>query len=276
MFGVTNIKRAIRILLGCAIVWIIIRTFMGIWHCVPIERFWDSTVDGYCAIEDSKFFLGTLTVHICIDIAILTVPILQIRKLRLPRLQKLAVMVMFMFGIFICIAAVVIIVESINFDATSVDFTWNIGIIVIWATVEVNLVIVSTCLPILRPSFNFILGRRLTNPSDQTNTDNYGRSTATKKSKLARHHENSSTYELAGSMSEGSPTGEFEDHAMDRSKAGHSAFVSARGHNDGDEEAASFNMEGRDGVMVRSETTIQISQARLVDPREDSQEARNF
>ena len=72
---------------------------MGIWHCIPIQAFWDSNAGGHCAINDSKFFLGTLTVHICIDIAILTVPIVQIRKLRLPKLQKMAVMVMFMFGI---------------------------------------------------------------------------------------------------------------------------------------------------------------------------------
>ena len=50
----------------------------------------------------------------------------------------------------ICIAAIVIIVESINFDAGSLDFTWNIAIIVIWATVEVNLVVVSS-----KPLFAF-------------------------------------------------------------------------------------------------------------------------
>lgn len=43
----------------------------------------------------------------------------------------------------ICAAAIVVIVAATQFDATSVDLTWNICPIVVWATVEVNLVTVS-------------------------------------------------------------------------------------------------------------------------------------
>lgn len=72
---------------------------MGIWHCVPIQAFWDDKAGGYCAIDDSKFFFGTLLVHLVIDIIILSLPIVQVMKLRLPRAQKIAVTIMFMFGI---------------------------------------------------------------------------------------------------------------------------------------------------------------------------------
>lgn len=43
----------------------------------------------------------------------------------------------------ICVAAMVIIVASTEFDNTSDDLTWNLSTIVIWASVEVNLVTVS-------------------------------------------------------------------------------------------------------------------------------------
>ena len=42
----------------------------------------------------------------------------------------------------------VIIVVSTQFDAASEDITWNLAVIIIWASVEVNLVTVSGKNPI--------------------------------------------------------------------------------------------------------------------------------
>lgn len=74
---------------------------MGIFHCTPVRAFWDSEAlkTGRCDIEDTKFFFGTILVHVMIDIAILILPIMQIRKLQLPAFQKLGITVMFTFGI---------------------------------------------------------------------------------------------------------------------------------------------------------------------------------
>lgn len=44
----------------------------------------------------------------------------------------------------ICFAGIMIIYESTQFDATSIDLTWNIEPIVTWATVELNMVVVSS------------------------------------------------------------------------------------------------------------------------------------
>jgi hypothetical protein len=71
---------------------------MGIFHCVPVEAFWDSNAGRYRAIEDKKFFVGTTLVHTAIDIAILILPIWQVSQLQLPLLQKGGIMVMFTFG----------------------------------------------------------------------------------------------------------------------------------------------------------------------------------
>jgi hypothetical protein len=73
---------------------------MSIFHCTPIQAFWKLDIPGsHCAIQDSKFFFGTILVHVLIDIAILVLPIMQIRKLQLPRLQKVGISLMFCFGI---------------------------------------------------------------------------------------------------------------------------------------------------------------------------------
>ncbi|KAJ3508068.1 hypothetical protein NM208_g15875 [Fusarium decemcellulare] len=154
MFRVTNIRLPIQILFGCSLVWITFRLFMGIFHCVPVQAFWDSTAGGYCAIEDKKFFFGTTLVHAVIDIAILILPMVQIGKLQLPPMQKFGIMLLFTFGFFICAAAIVVVVSATQFNDKSFDLTWNICPIVIWATVEVNLVTVSgrpnrpACLPL--------------------------------------------------------------------------------------------------------------------------------
>jgi hypothetical protein len=72
---------------------------MGIFHCIPVQRFWDPSAGGSCAIEDKKFFFGTILVHVMLDIAIIALPILQVRKLQLPIFQRIGIMLMFLFGI---------------------------------------------------------------------------------------------------------------------------------------------------------------------------------
>ncbi|KAF7555009.1 hypothetical protein G7Z17_g2480 [Cylindrodendrum hubeiense] len=144
IFGVSNIKLPIQLLFGCAVIWVICRIFICIFHCTPIQAYWDLTIkDARCDIDDKKFFLGSLIVHVAIDIGIMILPIIQIRKLQLPRLQKIGVFFMFGVGIFICITAIVIMVESTKFDATSPDLTWNLAVIIVWASAEVNLITVS-------------------------------------------------------------------------------------------------------------------------------------
>ncbi|CAH0050683.1 unnamed protein product [Clonostachys solani] len=279
MFGVTNIKLPIQILLGCSIVWIIIRTFMGIWHCVPIHAFWDSNAGGYCAIDDSKFFFGTILVHVLIDLAILSLPVMQIYKLNLPLMQKIGVMLMFGFGVFICVAAVAIIVESVNFDAKSIDFTWNISSIVFWATIEVPCYRVRyftppipsfanrPSLPTFRPALNFIFKRKLPGSSAMESggashgLSHRGRiSTKNMTAIPSEADETASTYELADVLhGEGSSNGGFEHHAIDK-PFGVATVIS------GDTQSNKFRKESHDeeGILVKNTMTIKISR------REDS------
>ncbi|KAF4472154.1 integral membrane pth11 [Fusarium albosuccineum] len=242
MFRVTNIKLPIQILFTCSVIWIIIRTFMGIFHCIPVEAFWDSSAGGTCAIEDSKFFFGTILVHVIIDIAILILPIMQIRKLQLPTLQKLGVMVMFTFGILICVAAMVIIVASTQFDNTSEDMTWNLCTIVIWATVEVNLVTVS---------------------GSNSYGQNYGLSQTKKSIRLStlpkgtEGDESSSTHQLAESDRGGrGSVSDFESHALDR-YPGNTSTVVGQAHDGSSDDFPSSS--GFGGIMVKNETLVRVS-----------------
>lgn len=72
---------------------------MAIFHCVPVQGFWDISIKATCNIDDSRFFFGTVLAHLIIDVAILILPVMQIRKLQLPVFKKAAIIAMFMFGI---------------------------------------------------------------------------------------------------------------------------------------------------------------------------------
>ncbi|KAF5539314.1 integral membrane protein pth11 [Fusarium napiforme] len=264
MFRVTNIKLPIQILACSSLIWIIIRTFMGIFHCIPVQRFWDPSAGGSCAIEDKKFFFGTILVHVMLDIAIIALPILQVRKLQLPIFQRIGIMLMFLFGIVICASAMVIIVASTQFDATSEDLTWNLVTIVVWASVEVNLVTVSTCLPTVRPAILYLF--TCTNPTSTIGSGSnsygpsYGRSQTKNTIRLSTlpnnkdNDESSSTHQLADSDQGGRGSlSDFESHAMDRYR-GNLSTVTGRAHDHGSEEFNTGSPFG--GIMVKNETTI--------------------
>ncbi|KAM0318829.1 hypothetical protein ACHAPQ_010549 [Fusarium lateritium] len=272
MFRVTGIRVPIQILFVCSGIWITFRIFMGIWHCVPAERFWDSSVEGYCAIEDKKFFFGTTLVHAAIDIAILILPMWQIGRLQLPILQKAGIMVMFTFGFFICAAAIRVIVAARVFDDTSPDLTWNICDIVIWATVEVNLINVSASLPTIRPACTYIFTcthpRTRTGASSGSYPNNYSRSQTKQSirldtiSKSLPNDESSSTRELAGSDDGNGRTSvsDFETHAMDRFRPPGNQYTSTvTGQSGGNKQGGGEYGSNFGGILVKNETTVHVT-----------------
>jgi hypothetical protein len=100
LFSVSNIRPGIYILQGCTIIWLIIRTVMTIFHCTPVEAYWNLNIKGaVCRIDPGKFMFGTTLVHLMLEIAVLLLPVFQVVSLQLRLGQKLAVVVMFMFGI---------------------------------------------------------------------------------------------------------------------------------------------------------------------------------
>ena len=117
LFGITSIRNPIRWLAGCSVIWIVVRvstllmqtlmlliltdykTFLTIFMCVPVQGFWDKTIDSTCNINEQKFFFGSTFPHLLIDVVILCLPIWQISKLQLELLQKIGLYITFAFGI---------------------------------------------------------------------------------------------------------------------------------------------------------------------------------
>lgn len=99
LFRISSIRIPILVMLVMVVVWIILRTFMLTFRCVPVQSLWDySITDKVCNLDSGEFFLGTITTHFIMDIAILILPIIEVARLSLPTGQKLAITALFLLG----------------------------------------------------------------------------------------------------------------------------------------------------------------------------------
>lgn len=92
------IRIPIQALIAICIGWIILRTFMLIFRCIPVQYYWDKSIQGSCKISDTQFFFGTVFTHFLMDVVILILPVVEVFKLRLRLGQKLAISGLFIIG----------------------------------------------------------------------------------------------------------------------------------------------------------------------------------
>ena len=115
--------------------------------------------------------MGTNTVNFILDLITLILPLPYVQKLQVRRSQKLVVFGMFTLGGLyvkrhrsfagnllltppsIVAVSVILLVVCYRLDNNSPDVTWTITPLVLWAGTEINLGVVSACLPCLRPIF---------------------------------------------------------------------------------------------------------------------------
>jgi hypothetical protein len=99
IFKQSAIRIPILILLAASAVWIILRTFMVTFRCVPVQAYWDTSIkDAVCNINDAQFFFGTCLTHFFLDVFILALPVIEVFKLRLRLTQKIAITALFVVG----------------------------------------------------------------------------------------------------------------------------------------------------------------------------------
>lgn len=99
IFQLSSIRLPMQIMITMCFIWIIVRTFMTIFRCLPVQAYWDKTIPhAVCRIRDTEFFFSTVLTHFLMDLAILVLPIIEVFKLRLRIGQKIAVAALFIVG----------------------------------------------------------------------------------------------------------------------------------------------------------------------------------
>ena len=73
-------------------------TIVSAWaNCVPLAKFWDPSVPGFCFDKKALWFSNS-AIHILTDILILIYPMPVLRSLQLPKRQRFALMAVFALG----------------------------------------------------------------------------------------------------------------------------------------------------------------------------------
>lgn len=74
--------------------WTILSSFV---NCVPINAFWDSSVDGSCIPKGFLWYFNA-GMNITTDLVILSLPVPVLSRLRLALRQKIALLIIFATG----------------------------------------------------------------------------------------------------------------------------------------------------------------------------------
>ncbi|PVI02842.1 hypothetical protein DM02DRAFT_588817 [Periconia macrospinosa] len=167
IFKNSSIKIPIQVLAFATALWLVLRTFLAVFHCVPIEKFWRPSLLGRCDINDNTLFVATAIIHLIFDLQILLLPVVEVSRLQLPKAQRVGIITMFGFGVFVCVSSIMVMIQSRKYDAKSPELPWITAPIFTWVTAEINFSLISACLPTLRPIYQLIIGRPLRTASCQ-------------------------------------------------------------------------------------------------------------
>ncbi|KAF1982026.1 hypothetical protein K402DRAFT_424873 [Aulographum hederae CBS 113979] len=143
-----KITKAIRVMLGVDILyglWAILATSL---MCIPTAYFWDSRLEGHC-LNSTAIYFTNASLNIVTDIITLVLPMPVIGSLQLPRKQKLALMVGFGLGGFVCLCSILRL-NSLRVISQSRDKSYDNAPAAYWSAVEANMAIICSCLPTLK------------------------------------------------------------------------------------------------------------------------------
>lgn len=152
-------------------------TLLNIFQCHPVGAAFEYPVpqEGHCT-DIVTIYLSSAPVNIITDLALLFLPMPILTAMRLPRNEKLILIVTFSFGAFVAIVDVVRIayLESAalarlqdtagaGLENERGDFSWIASLSFMWSAVEVHVGIICACVPGVKPLaakiFPNLLGR---------------------------------------------------------------------------------------------------------------------
>ncbi|KAI0426859.1 hypothetical protein F5Y09DRAFT_317859 [Xylaria sp. FL1042] len=136
------------------ILWGAALLLVTIFSCTPVHGFWDIDVHAKC-VDSKWFFIGNAIPNILADVFLLLLPIHDVWKLKLDRESKIAVSGIFTLGGFVIVASGLRIYFTLAFDP--MDPTWTYVGLTLWSAVEMNVAVISCCLPMVRPVISWLV-----------------------------------------------------------------------------------------------------------------------
>ncbi|KAL9597906.1 MAG: hypothetical protein Q9219_004859 [cf. Caloplaca sp. 3 TL-2023] len=125
-------------------------SFAILFECSPVAKFWNPLLEGEC-VDSTKLYLANAILNVIFDFVVLLVPVPMLRKLQIPRRQKLVIAGLFSLGSITCIVSAVRIYFQQSVLAEKDDLSWHIVTPTSLVFVECNLSIICGCVMVLRP-----------------------------------------------------------------------------------------------------------------------------
>ncbi|KAK4494850.1 hypothetical protein PRZ48_014206 [Zasmidium cellare] len=122
--------------------------FTAMFLCQPIHHFWNPDGPGKCLNKLVLWFFNS-SFNIVTDIATAILPLPVLKSLNLPRKQRYMLMGVLSLGGAVCVISIVRF-HSLYAIAISEDPSWDNPLAALWATLEVNVGIIASCLPTLK------------------------------------------------------------------------------------------------------------------------------
>ncbi|MCJ1405376.1 hypothetical protein MMC11_008603 [Xylographa trunciseda] len=130
-------------------IWAIVTEFIFVFQCSPIWVAWNPTRSGGTCFQFARLFIGTNTVNVIMDFAILVTPLYSIWTLQLSIQKKLLISGVLILGGAESIFSLIRVVKlsALTFS----DPTWDDETALVWSTVEADVGILCACIPIMAP-----------------------------------------------------------------------------------------------------------------------------
>lgn len=168
-------------------------TFLSIFQCRPVAAgyLYPSPPTAKCT-DIVTLYLSSAPLNIITDVALLFLPMPILTGMRLPRKQKIILVVTFSFGAFVAVVDVIRIAylqnatlsrltganDASNSNGRTVennDFSWYASLSFMWSAVEVSLGIICACVPSLKPLFLRFMPRFIKDDNTSNNSIDAGR-----------------------------------------------------------------------------------------------------
>lgn len=149
-------------------------TLLNILQCRPVHVGFETPRPSTARCTDIvTLYLSSAPVNIITDLALLFIPFPILTSMRLPRNEKIILIVTFSFGAFVAVVDVVRIaylqsasvarLQEGSLAARDGDFSWIASLSFMWSAVEVHVGIICACVPGVKPLaakvFPSLLGR---------------------------------------------------------------------------------------------------------------------
>jgi hypothetical protein len=129
---------------------------MSAFGCTPVSFYWNRDQEGTC-LNLTRVYLTNAILNLCMDIAILMLPILMIwLNSSLPFKKKISVSMLFLLGGFSCICAILRLPTVATFSWNG-DITMEAASIHGWSNIESNVAVMTSCIPSIKPLFLLLI-----------------------------------------------------------------------------------------------------------------------